>query len=174
MMLVTEFDPVGMLRCLERNRVSYLVIGGIAARLRGAPLLTQDVDITPAQSTANLKRLSTALKELNALLRSPSDPEGVPFPIDADFLSGSETLTLTTDFGELDLVATPDGTGGYKDLARDAEAIRVAVDPDLFVAVASLADIIRSKEAAGRDKDRAALPLLRTALEESTDRDGGN
>jgi hypothetical protein len=75
--------------------------------------------------------------------------------------------TLTTKHGDLDLVMTPAGTGGYADLIRDSEELRIAVDPELRVNVASLADVIRSKEAAGRDKDRATLPLLRRTLEES-------
>ena len=75
--------------------------------------------------------------------------------------------TLTTTSGDLDLVMAPAGTGGYQDLIRDADELRVAVDPELLVNVASLADVIRSKEATGRDKDRATLPLLRRTLEES-------
>jgi hypothetical protein len=59
----------------------------------------------------------------------------------------------------------PAGTGGYRDLIRDADRMKVAVKPELVVDVASLADVIRSKEASGREKDRAALPLLRRALE---------
>ena len=75
--------------------------------------------------------------------------------------------TLTTLHGDLDLVMSPAGTGGYPDLIKDAGELRVAVDPDLEVRVASLADVIRSKEAAGREKDRATLPLLRRTLEEA-------
>lgn len=65
------------------------------------------------------------------------------------------------------MVMSPAGTGGFKDLARDADALLVAESPQMMVKVASLADVIRSKEAAGREKDRAALPLLRRTLEES-------
>ena len=73
-----------------------------------------------------------------------------------------------TRYGDLDLMFEPAGTRGYADLVRDADRIIVAVDPPLDVAVASLPDIIRSKEAAGRAKDRAALPLLRATLEEAS------
>jgi hypothetical protein len=75
--------------------------------------------------------------------------------------------TLTTRLGDLDLVMSPAGTGGFQDLSRDADELLVAESPQLIVKVASLADVIRSKEAAGREKDRAALPLLRRTLEES-------
>jgi hypothetical protein len=164
---VAEFDPVAMLRVLHAHRVQFLVVGGIAARLRGAPLLTQDVDITPAADHANLERLAGALKDLDGRLRTATEPDGVPFPFDPGLLENATVWTLITKYGDLDIVVSPAGTDGYRDLIRDAGELRVATDPDLAVQVASLADVIRSKEAAGREKDRAALPLLRRTLEEA-------
>jgi hypothetical protein len=148
--------------------VDFVVVGGIAARLRGAPLLTQDVDVTPATDRRNLERLATALEDLDARLRTANEPDGVPFPFDPSLLESATVWTLTTKHGDLDLVLSPAGTGGYRDLITDADDLKVAVKPDLMVKVASLADVIRSKEAAGREKDRAALPLLRRTLEESS------
>jgi len=58
---------------------------------------------------------------------------------------------------------------GYPDLIRDADELRISLDPETSVNVASLVDVIRSKKAAGRDKDRAALPLLWRTLEEIGD-----
>jgi hypothetical protein len=164
---VTTFDPVQILRVLVEEGVQLVLIGGVAARVRGAPLLTEDVDVTPATTRENLDRLAVALNRLDARLRTSSEPEGVLFPFDADLLKQSRVWTLTTKYGDLDLVAEPEGTTGYRDLIRDADVITVAVDPPLELRVASLQDIIRSKEAAGRDKDRAALPLLRRTLEEA-------
>ena len=161
-----EFDPVGVLRVLLENEVEFVVVGGIAARLRGAPLLTQDVDVTPSTDRANLERLAVALTQLEARLRTAPEPDGVPFPFDPGLLESASVWTLVTSHGDLDLVMSPAGTTGYPDLIRDADEIRVAVDPDLYVMVASLVDVIRSKEAAGREKDRAALPMLRRTLEE--------
>jgi hypothetical protein len=156
-----------MLRVLDEHGVEFVVVGGIAARLRGAPLLTQDVDVTPATDRRNLERLAAALEDLGARLRTATEPDGVPFPFDPGLLESATVWTLTTKHGDLDLVVSPAGTGGYRDLITDANELKVAVKPDLLVKVASLADVIRSKEAAGREKDRAALPLLRRTLEES-------
>jgi hypothetical protein len=163
---VTEFDPVAILRLLVAHRVEFIVVGGIAARLRGAPLLTQDVDITPATDHTNLERLAAALRDLDARLRTATEPDGVAFPFDPTLLESASVWTLTTKHGDLDLVVSPAGTRGFRDLITDADRLKVAVDPELLVNVASLADVIRSKEAAGRDKDRAVLPLLRRTLEE--------
>lgn len=149
----------------------FVVIGGIAARLRGAPLLTEDVDITPDAGRDNLEALCRALADLGARLRSTSDPDGVTFPLEPEMLATARSWTLVTRHGDLDLAFEPSGTRGYPDLARGASQLAVAEDPPLVVAVASLSDVIRSKEAAGRAKDRAALPLLRATLEEAQRRE---
>ena len=160
---MAEPDPLEILRVLERHDVRYVLIGAAAARIAGAPVVTEDIDVTPAIDRANLERLAGALRELDARLRSP-EPEGVPFPIDADMPTGAELWTLTTSAGDLDVCFTPSGTRGYEDLRR--EASRERLGRGLTVNVASLRDVIRSKEAAGRAKDLAQLPLLRQTLEQ--------
>jgi len=62
---------------------------------------------------------------------------------------------LVTDHGRLDITFEPSGTTGCADIERDAvRLVILGADVD----VASLADVIRSKEAAGREKDRLVLP----------------
>ena len=153
-----------LLSVLERHEVRYVVIGAQAAVIHGVPLLTEDLDITPSRDAENLERLAMALRELEPVLRTATDPEGVPFPVDAEMLATAETWTLTTRVGDLDLDFSPAGTQGYEDLHRDA--LSVDLGNALTVQVASLADVIRSKEAAGREKDRMQLPLMRRTLEE--------
>jgi hypothetical protein len=75
-----------------------------------------------------------------------------------------ETRPLGRGHRHLDICFTLSGTRGYDDLRR--EASRQQLDRGLTVAVASLRDVIRSKEAAGGDKDLAQLPLLRRTLEQ--------
>lgn len=168
-MPTAEPDPLEILRALERHGVRYVLIGAAAARVAGAPVVTEDVDVTPATNRENLVRLAAALRDLNARLRSSTAPEGVAFPVDAEMLTGAETWTLTTSAGDLDLCFTPAGTRGYDDLRR--EASRERLGRGLIVTVASLRDVIRSKEAAGRDKDLAQLPLLRRTLEQIRERE---
>lgn len=144
----------------------YVLIGA-AARVSGAPV-TEDIDITPARDRTNLDRLAAALRELDARLRTP-DPPGASFPIEAEILRTADVSTLTTSAGDLDLAFLPAGTEGYDDLRREASRERFA--EGVTVAVASLRDVIRSKEAAGRDKDLAQLPLLRRTLEQIRERE---
>lgn len=152
-----------MFEVLDRHRVEFVVIGGMAAAMWGSDLeRTTDADITPAAEEENLERLAGALAELDARLRVAGQPEGVPAPLDVEVLARSPVLTLVTRFGPLDVSFVPDGTGGYHDLIH--RAARIAISGLPGVAVADLADVIASKAAAGRAKDLAQLPSLRRLL----------
>jgi hypothetical protein len=160
-----RFQPEELLRTLERFGVRYVVIGGVGATLHGSPLPTRDADICPATETRNLEALAAALREMQARIRTQDLPEGLPFSCDVAFLRQMKLLNLTTRFGDLDLSFEPSGTGGYEDLAP--RAVRYDLGDGLVVPVAALEDIIRSKEAANREKDRQALPTLRLLLRKS-------
>jgi hypothetical protein len=163
------YRPDELLQVLERHGVRYVVIGGLAAELRGSPYITRDVDVTPSRDRPNLRRLAAALRELNATLRIPGVEGPVEFPLDENSFDWGTTWTFATDHGYLDLAFLPDGARGYNDLRRGATKERLT--DTLHVVVASLADVIRSKEAAGREKDRAVLPILRQVLERSQSKD---
>jgi hypothetical protein len=157
--------------CLAAHHVEYVLIGGLAAVLHGSPLPTLDADICPASDRENLERLADALGDLEARLRSSSDPDGVPFPHQAAFLERSEMLNLTTRLGDMDLALKPAGTEGFPDLSRHAIAMTVR---GVEILVASLEDVIRSKEAANRPKDHRSLPILRQLLDEIHQRETRN
>ena len=159
---MTEFRPDEILRVLTKHRVRFVLIGGLAAVYYGSRHVTTDVDITPEDSEANLDRLSRSLDELEARIRTEGEPEGVPFSHDGESLRSTQILNLATVFGDMDITLEPSGTTGYSDLAREAEDADVL---GVSVPLASLADVIRSKEAAGRAKDLAMLPELREILE---------
>jgi hypothetical protein len=159
-----EFDPELILRSLERERVRYVVIGGLAAVLRGSPVLTQDLDVCPARDRDNLERLARSLRSVQAKIRTDTVPEGLPFACDAEFFANVDLVNLVTPYGDVDIAFVPSGTGGYDDLVHRAEALDLGAG--LAPPIAALEDVIRSKEAADRPKDRAALPALRTLLAE--------
>ncbi len=158
-----SFEPRELFRILNAHRVRYVVIGNLGATLYGSPLGTNDADICPARDRDNLEALAAALNEMRARIRAPGVAEGLPFACDAAFLGQMKMVNLVTAVGDLDLAFEPSGTGGYGDLS--ARSVVVALRGDLEVPVAALEDIIRSKEAANRDKDRLALPTLRLLLQ---------
>ena len=91
------FDPGAILAVLERHGVRFVLIGGIAAIARGAHVVTEDLDVTPARDGDNLDRLAVALQELDARIRidqPPSPPVSLPF--DGKLLGSSDIWDLTT------------------------------------------------------------------------------
>ena len=158
---MARFDPDAMLRILADHSVQYVLIGGLAATLHGSPLRTGDADICPSRRGENLTRLAAALRTMDASIRSPDAPAGLPFACDASFFRNVELVNLTTQFGDLDVAFVPAGTAGYDDLNTNVVEYDLG---GLVVPVAALADIIRSKESANRPRDRAALPTLRALL----------
>jgi len=160
---LADEDAAAIFATLDRHEVAYVVIGGMAAAMWGSDLpRTTDADITPAKDGENLRRLAAALDELGARLRVDGVPSGVAAPLDAETLASRSVLTLVTDYGPLDLSFVPEGTAGYEDLA--SRASRLTVGHHAGVPVADLADVIASKEAAGRAKDLRQLPSLRRLL----------
>lgn len=157
-----RFDPEAMLRILADEGVRYVLIGGLAATLHGSPLRTGDADICPARDGDNLDRLGVALRRMDARIRTENVPGGLPFACDGAFFRNVDLVNLTTRLGDLDVSSFPAGTTGYTDLQSHVVEYDLG---GLVVPVAALTDIIRSKEAAGREKDRAALPTLRILLE---------
>ncbi len=108
--------------------------------------------------------LGEALRELQARLLAPGAPEPIIWPWSPEAFAQFNTLTTRTNVGDLDICLRPDAPGGrqfaYDDLARNALVIELPPD----VPVAALEDVIASKEASNRAKDRAALPELRDLL----------
>lgn len=154
-------EPDRILAALRHRGVKFVMIGGLAAAIHGSPFPTEDLDITPASDADNLARLSAALTDLGARIRTDAEPDGLPFAHDAESLAAARTWNLTTDHGDLDVALMPSGTAGYGDLVRSAESVQAW---DGVVVVASLADVIRSKQAANRPKDQRVLPVLREIL----------
>jgi hypothetical protein len=90
-------------------------------------------------------------------------------PLDARTLRAGGLFTLTTRFGDFDLIANPDPGLDYEQLAQGAMASTV---DGVLLKVASLDDLISMKRAAGRPKDRIELEIL-GALREEIDRRPG-
>ena len=158
---IAPFDPERIITTLARHDVKYVLIGAVAARLQGFPRMTADADITPARDPDNLLRLAAALRELDARVYTDSVPEGLAFDCSAQTLFRADLWNLVTAAGRLDVAFRPSGTGGYDDLIRDTVTFNVF---GVRLDAASLKDIVRSKEAAGRPQDRQDVEIIREML----------
>lgn len=157
-----RFEPGPMFAALAAEDVRYVVIGGTAAAINGANHVTFDLDITPARDIENLDRVAAALRALNARVYGMPEEAAVSFQLDGKTLAAGSTWKFVTDYGEIDVALDPSGTHGFADLSRSSFTTRAH---GVEIPVAALADVIRSKEAADRPRDRAVLPDLRRTLE---------
>ena len=130
---------------LKRYGVRYLFIGKSGAILLGFPDTTQDADLFVDRDEENGRALAAALRELRFELTSEQAGE---------IERGKDFVQLKNGPFDLDLVFAPDGIERFED------AWGRHVDVEGFP-VCHLDDIIASKEAANREKDRESLPRLR-------------
>jgi hypothetical protein len=164
-------NATAIISILNKHGVQYVVIGAFAAISQRAPIpATRDIDFTPDMDRLNLDRLSAALKELGARIRTDTVPGGLAFDHDGASLADAIVWNLICPAGEFDLSFRPAAfAGGFADLAPKAH--RMSVD-GIEVLVADLEDVIRSKEAAGRPKDIRVLPTLYRHLEQRNKESG--
>lgn len=133
----------------ERHACRYLFIGKSGAILLGFPDTTQDADLFVEKTPKNGRALVGALKELGFALTEEQSGE---------IERGKDFVQLKNGPFDLDLVFAPDGIERFD----DAWARRVEVEG---FPVCSLDDIIASKAATNRQKDRESLPRLRSFRE---------
>jgi hypothetical protein len=149
---------LGLLRVLCRCGVRFIVVGGVAAQLEGAPILTLDLDVLFENTPENVDRLLASLRELKARYRDPAERHIEP---DAEKLRALRMHLLLTDLGALDVLSVIGSGLTYGDLAGRTVLYELG---DLRVRVLELGAVIETKEQANRDKDRAVLPVLRQTL----------
>jgi hypothetical protein len=149
-----------LLRVLVAHDVEFVLVGGLAAVLQGAPIVTGDLDIVHRRTPENVAKLLAALRELEAVYRI--DPRRLA-PTEAH-LSGPGHALLSTKFCDLDVLGTIFADTSYEGLRDDALEFELG---DVTVQVLGLERLIQSKEYTARGKDLAALPALRATLAQS-------
>ena len=148
-----------ILQVLARHEVEFIVVGGLAAVLQGAPITTRDVDIVYSLDPDNQRRLLAALCELGAVFRG--DPRQIAPNL--SHLASKGHKLLTTRFGDLDCLATIEDATDYDALRQHVDWLEIAGAP---TRVLSLPRLIEVKEQLARPKDRLMLLQLRATLEE--------
>jgi predicted nucleotidyltransferase len=151
-----------VLRTLADHGVDFIVVGGIAAVLRGAPINTFDLDVVHSTEPENVDRLLAALRDLDAFYRFQPERRMRP---DASHLRSPGHQLLTTKFGPLDLLGAIGKGRSYAGLLPDSTEFDLG--EEVRVRVLGLEAQIAVKEEIADEKDLAALPILRRVLEES-------
>ena len=149
-----------LLACLTEHDVRFVIVGGVAAVLEGAPVSTFDLHIVYQTAESNVSRLVEALEALDATY---VDLAGRVVRPSVDGLRAGGHHLLRTRYGRLDVLGQVGSGLGYGELVSRAKERRVH---GMSVLVLGLEAVIESKESSSRDKDRAVLPLLRRTLAE--------
>ena len=158
-MVQTKFLEI--LRLLRESGADFVIVGGLAGVLNGAPIHTLDLDIVHSRDAANVARLLPVLESLDAVFRIQPERRIKP---NASYLSGTGHLNFITRFGPLDVLGAIGRGLTYIDLLP--HPVEQDIGDGIRVRVLNLETLISLKEDLGREKDRAILPLLRQTLEE--------
>jgi hypothetical protein len=154
-------DLEALLEVLHRGGVAFIVVGGTAAVLHGAPITTQDLDIVHSRDPDNIERLVAVLESIDAIFRPAFS--GRRLRPTAQHLAGTGQINLSTTLGPLDPLCVMDGRD-YDELLEHTIEV---TDGDVTLRVIDLPTLIEAKTRAGRPKDRLALPILLRLAQES-------
>jgi hypothetical protein len=152
--MAQALDAERLLSALARQRVDYVLIGGVAIQAYGHVRTTQDLDVIAAWTPENAERLAAALRELGARLRGvDADLLGIDLGNPQHIYEGGNFL-MSTPHGDLDVFAVEQTAGApssYRELRDRAVAVEVL---GVRLLVANPEDLIRMKTAASRFRDR--------------------
>lgn len=141
-----------LFECLNRNKVEYLLIGGMLSIVYGVPRMTKDIDLFVKAEPQNAERLLSALKELGM---------GSAYLTDAKSICATE-ITIFKDFFRLDVLTSVKGLT-FDDSWQHRAYLTLDQIP---IHCVTLDDLIKSKKATGRPRDLDDLKILEMAREQ--------
>ncbi len=150
-----------LLELLGSSGVEFIVIGGAAGILHGAPVTTMDLDIVHRRTPENIAKLLDVLRTLGAYFHPDLAQRRLP-PRESD-LAGHGHLNMQTSMGRLDVLCEVSDARGYDELLPHTEEFPHG---NLRLRLLDLPTLIAVKTAAGRPKDRMTVPILIATLEE--------
>ena len=143
--------------------IEFVIVGGFAATLHGSSLVTRDLDVCAVLSSDNVEKLRNALRDLRPAHRFT--PQKLSFLEIPDPGVPMLNLYLSTEMGPVDILGSIMGVGEFEQVRAGA------IEVELFgrrCRVISLDDLIRAKEALGREKDLLAVKELKAIREKQS------
>jgi hypothetical protein len=137
-------SALAVLRWLKANRIEFILVGPVAAAIRGRTSERGPVAIVPAPYRRNLERLARGLDSAHACIRLDAagingDADTTPTKLTAEKLARGQLWTLRCDSNDLDIEGHAPGITSYQDLLYEASRFEPA--PDISIEVASPEDI---------------------------------
>lgn len=151
---------------LNRQKVRYLVVGGVAAVLYGNPRFTGDLDLVVDLEEENLKKLIKVFKVLKFIPRQPVKAEELILEENRKRWLNEKGMLAFTFINPVDPLENVDilfsSPVSFESAYRNRKIFRSENVP---VPVVSLQDLIRMKKKAGRTQDLQDIAILKSALE---------
>jgi hypothetical protein len=145
-------STLDLLKRLNKHRVKYVLVGGMACVIHGSQVVTQDVDICAPLTPENLSGLLAALAETHPHFRTTRDLR--PLPDEPEKLASFKNLYLLTDLGQLDVLSEITGVGEYSEVEQ--HTIQVDLD-GAPCRVLDLDTLITAKKAMNSPKDHQVV-----------------
>ncbi len=149
---------------LYKSKVRYLIVGGLSVNLYGVPRVTQDIDIIIATDRENILKVTSLLKNLDYIPRLPVNPED---------LADSDKVRAWIEDKNLKAFSFYHRKDNYKvidivlvhplDFEESFKNRTVKNVKDIEIYLASIDDIIKTKEFSGRNQDLSDVKMLEKA-----------
>lgn len=143
-----------VLQAMQKHGLEAILIGNAGAAIHGAPVTTLDFDFMFRDTPVSMRKLKAVAKELKAVILRPC------YPVSKLYRMVDDDLGLQVDF-----MPVVDGVKSFNSLRSRAARLTLENAPLL---VASLADIVASKQAAARPRDLAVMEVLQRTLHEQS------
>jgi len=163
-------DLSALLKGLNEAGIEYIVVGGLAAVIQGAPVTTFDLDIVHRRTVENVQKLMKFLKSVDAIHRRPDDK--IVHPNETDLI-GTGHLLLTTDLGPLDVLAMIEKEQGFDELMPATIEIDYKDHKTHVLSLETLVDLKRESEI---PEDQYRLQVYKETLrlkKDSENNEGG-
>jgi hypothetical protein len=157
-------DLSALLKKLSEAGIEFILVGGLAAVVQGAPITTFDLDIVHRQSDENVKRLTKFLKTVDAYQRRLDDKIVAPLAMD---LRGTGHLPLTTCYGPLDILSVIEKGLGYEELIPSTVEIEFKGHQ---IHVLKLETMIKLKHESNDPNEQYRLKVYRETLRMKTEK----
>lgn len=154
----TALNLSAILEGLLEADIKFILVGGLAAVVQGAPVTTMDVGIVHKRSSENISRLIAFLKSIGATYRRPDDKVIGP---NERGISGMGHFLFTTRLGPLDVLAFIEQGKTYEDLLEHTVEIEFRGH---IIRVLNLNALVELKKASRDPKDKQRLIVLEETL----------
>lgn len=150
-----------ILRKFQKQKVQYIIIGGIAVNLHGALRSTADLDILLEMSEDNLKRFSTILKENDYHSKQPIDLIQIADKKNREYLVDKKNLKAVnfykeSGFEEVDIII--DAPFGFKEARKNIIWVKSG---GTRIPLMSIDGLIKMKKKTGRTIDKLDIDALK-------------